>query len=244
MLKETEDAFGHAYLDCYKGKTDVAITIDRDDGLSEIAVRPENYFAVFDEWAPHQQKSMSLAKGRILDIGCGVGHHALYLQEKGHDVVGIDESPVAIDVCRQRGIKDARKLSITQISSKLGQFDTILMLGNNFGLFSNFKRARWLLIRMHGMTSSKAKIIAESLDPYAGSNPIHLAYHELNRRRGRPGGQARIRARYGEYKTQWFDLLLVSREEMKEVLDGTGWQVSEFIDSGGSGYIAVMTKIG
>lgn len=243
MLKEKEDAFGHAYLDYYEGRGDALITIDRDDGLSEIAVRPASYFAAFDEWAPHQRKSMSFVKGRILDIGCGVGRHALYLQEQGYNVLGIDESPLAISICRLRGLNDARELSITRISSKLGRFDTIIMLGNNFGLFSNFTRARWLLKRMHGITSPEAKIIAESLDPYDGSNPVHLAYHERNRRRGRPPGQARIRARYGEYKTQWFDLLLVSREEMKEVLDGTGWQVSEFIDSGGPIYIAVITKI-
>jgi cyclopropane fatty-acyl-phospholipid synthase-like methyltransferase len=34
---------------------------------------------------------------RILDIGCGVGRHALYLQkEKSLEVFGTDTSPLAI----------------------------------------------------------------------------------------------------------------------------------------------------
>lgn len=243
MLKSAEDAFGHAFMDCWEGRSDGAVTIDRDDGLSEIGCEAAAYFKPFDEWSPHQRKSLDHATGRVLDIGCGAGRHALYLQEKGCRVVGIDESPLAIHVCRLRGLADARELSVTEISSRLGRFDTVLMLGNNFGLFGTVKRARWLLRRLHGMTSPEARVIAETVDPYAGANPIHLAYHERNRRRGRPGGQVRIRARYGEYKTRWFDLLLVSRDEMTELLDGTGWQASEFVDSGGPVYIAVLTKM-
>lgn len=242
MIKESEDVFGHAYVDYSQGKGNAIITIDRDDGLSEAGCEPAAYFKPFGGWSRHQRESMSLARGRVLDIGCGAGRHALYLQEQGHEVVGIDESPLAISLCTQRGLNDARELSVTQISSKLGRFDTVLMLGNNFGLFGTFKRARWLLRRLHAMTSPEARIIAETLDPYAGDNPIHLAYHKRNRNRGRRAGEARIRARYAEYQTRWFDLLLVSRNEMKELLDGTGWQVSEFIDSGGSVYIAVLTK--
>jgi cyclopropane fatty-acyl-phospholipid synthase-like methyltransferase len=39
-----------------------------------------------------EKKSMGYVKGRtVLDIGCGPGRHALYLQnERGFDVLGID----------------------------------------------------------------------------------------------------------------------------------------------------------
>jgi SAM-dependent methyltransferase len=244
MLRPAEDVFGHAYMDYCEGKGDGVVTIDRDDGRSEAGCEAAAYFKQFQEWPAHQRHAMGHAKGRVLDIGCGVGRHSLHLQEKGCEVVGIDNSPLAVRLCRLRGLTDAREIGVTQISSKLGRFDTVLMLGNNFGLFGTFKRARWLLRRLRGMTSPEARIIAETLDPYAGADPIHLAYHERNRHRGRRGGQVRIRARYGEYKTRWFDLLLISRDEMTELLDGTGWQVGEFIDSGGPGYIAVLTKLG
>jgi hypothetical protein len=36
---------------------------------------------------------------------------------------------------------------------------------------------------------------------------------------------------------------MVSEEEMKETLNGTGWKVKEFIDSGDSQYVAVIEKM-
>jgi hypothetical protein len=38
-------------------------------------------------------------------------------------VVGIDNSPLAIQVCRDRGLADARVVSTTRITSALGLFD-------------------------------------------------------------------------------------------------------------------------
>jgi SAM-dependent methyltransferase len=40
---------------------------------------------------------------RILDVGCGTGLNAQHLAAKGHTVVGIDLSPVAIEKFRQKG---------------------------------------------------------------------------------------------------------------------------------------------
>ncbi|MCW4049998.1 MAG: hypothetical protein NWE89_09720 [Candidatus Bathyarchaeota archaeon] len=59
---------------------------------------------------------------------------------------------------------------------------------------------------------------------------------------GRMGGQLRIRVRYRQYATDWFDYLLVSKEEMKGLLQGSGWKVSKFIDSDISEYIAILEK--
>ena len=55
-------------------------------------------------------------------------------------------------------------------------------------------------------------------------------------------GQLRLRIRYRTYATPWFDYLLVSKDEMRSILDGTGWQVARFIDSRGPAYVAVIEK--
>jgi hypothetical protein len=57
-------------------------------------------------------------------------------------------------------------------------------------------------------------------------------------------GQVRIRIRYEKYIGKWFDYLMVSREEMKQILIGSGWEITEFLNSEGPHYIAVITKIG
>jgi hypothetical protein len=133
-------------------------------------------------------------------------------------------------------------LSITQVSLKLGVFDTIIMFGNNFGLFANRDRARRLLKRFHKVTSEKARIIAESLDPYQANIPEHLQYHKLNRKRGHMPGQVRIRVRYKKYVTPWFDYLLVSREEMADILNGTGWRIERLFASTWAFYSVVIEK--
>lgn len=90
--------------------------------------------------------------------------------------MAIDNSPLAIKICRLRAVSPARVMSITQVSRRLGSFDTLLLLGHNFGLMSNARRARWLLRRLAGVTTQKARIIAETLDPYATSAPEHRLY--------------------------------------------------------------------
>lgn len=40
--------------------------------------------------------------GRVLDVGCGVGTHALYLAKQGHSVFGVDFAPAAIERARKR----------------------------------------------------------------------------------------------------------------------------------------------
>ena len=108
----------------------------------------------------------------MLDIGCNAGRHALYLQQQGLDVLGVDVSPLAIAVAKERGLKNAEVLSIDELSAELGTFDTILMLGNNFGLFGSAAKARRLLRRFKAFTRPGATLIAESLNVYETRIPI------------------------------------------------------------------------
>lgn len=241
-MKLEQDAYGRQIYDYFQ--TDKAFeVVERDDGFIGMSMGAPVYFSQYADWSPHLQEAMTYVQGRVLDVGCGAGRFALYLQEQGHEVMGIDNSPLAIEVCRQRGVKDARILSATQVSKRqLGQFDSIIMLGNNFGLFGSLRRAKWLLRRFYGMMGENGRIIAESNDPYATEQPYHLDYQARNRARGRMSGQLRIRVRYLTYIGEWFDYLIVSQTEMKEILAGTGWVVRRFIESEGSVYTAVIEK--
>lgn len=241
-LSEAEDAYGQVIADAFGGKTTYEI-VERDDGFIQ-AAPTTLYFAEYADWPPNHQETMGYVGRRVLDIGCGAGRHGLYLQAQGCDALGIDLSPKAIQICRERGLKRTQVLPITGISSKLGQFDTILMLGNNFGLFANPTRARWLLRhRFHSLTCDGARVLAESFDIYRTDDPLHLAYHERNRQRGRLAGQIRLRIRHKTARTPWFDYLMVSPEEMTGILEGTGWQVDQFIHADDGRYTAVIEKV-
>ena len=240
MLDPGQDAFGQKLWAAYTGE-EVFEIVERDDGCID-AMRMKGYFADYEEWSPIEQKAMDFVKGRVLDIGCGAGRHSLYLQKKGLDVLGIDISPLAIKVCISRGQKKVRVMSIEEINFEQNSFDTILMMGNNFGLFRSFKKAKKLLKRLHEMTSENAVIIASTRDPYKTDNPAHLAYHKLNKKRGRMAGQVRIRVRFKKYVGRWFDYLMVSKEEIERILEGTGWKIKKIIESEDSNYIAIIEK--
>ena len=241
MLKDWQDAFGHEIYDHFKGSGGYEI-VERDDGFIDIGGGQKGYFSGYNDWTDHQKKAMEYAKGKVLDIGCGAGRHSLYLQEQGFDVVGIDNSPLAIKVSKLRKLRNAQVLSITQITSQLGIFDTILMLGNNFGLFGSLKKAKWLLRRFHKITSREGRIIAETRHPYGTQVPEHLKYHAFNKKRGRMPGQLRIRIRYKKYVTPWFDYLLVSKEEIINILANTGWEIKHFINGKDRMCITIIEK--
>jgi hypothetical protein len=54
-------------------------------------------------------------------------------------------------------------------------------------------------------------------------------------------GQIRIRVRFRERATPWFDYLMVSQSELKQLLDGTGWVLGLTLEAEET-HIAVIDK--
>lgn len=242
MLQAHQDAMGQALLDAFRGDPR-SLIVERDDGMAEADFFTTLYLSTYDEWHEDERAAIDRVRGRVLDVGVGAGRHALYLQDRGHDVVGIDVSPGALEVCRRRGLRDVRMMSVRSIGPKLGVFDTVIMMGNNFGLMESRDRARTLLHRFARMTSPEGRIVAATLDIYATDDPDHLAYHEWNRQRGRMPGQLRLRMRYRTLRSPWFDYLMVAPDELRELTDGTPWHIEQLFSAQGRGlYIAVLEK--
>ncbi len=241
MLNDRQDALGHCFKDFLEGKADTYF-LEMDNGRIDM-YSIKGFFNTYKHWLSVERKAMRYVRGSVLDIGCGVGRHALYLQEKGHDVVGIDQSPLAIQVCKDRGVKDARLLATTQIDSSLGMFDTFIMFGGNFGLVGSIEGAKRLLKRLSRVACDHARILAHTRDPYhPPHDPYWLEYHERNLQKGRMAGQNRMRVRYLGFTSPWFDWLLVSRDEMENIFQGTGWIVKRYIGTDTPTYVAVIEK--
>jgi SAM-dependent methyltransferase len=239
---ERTDAFGRALLDWVRGGTDPEV-LERDDGFIEIGAGPDVYLASFEDWPVPERQALRYVRGRVVDIGCGAGRVALHLQERGFDVTGIDTSLLAVRASRARGVRRVWRLPIDHLNSGVGSFDTLVLLGNNVGIFGSPQQLRALMTEWSHRTSDRARILAESTNPYHDAPLLDPGYRRRNRERARLAGQVRLRVRYRDWATPFFEWLFVSPTEMRRLLRGTGWHVRRILGSTKSGpYVAILEK--
>ncbi|MFI6261489.1 class I SAM-dependent methyltransferase [Micromonospora sp. NPDC051006] len=217
--------------------------IERDDGLINGAPAA-HYLDGPADWQPYDHRAVGRARGETLDIGVGAGRIALRLQELGVPVTGLDTSLGALKVCRHRGVHRLVHATVDDHVADGHRYDTFLLLGNNLGLFEGRERAPELLAALAALARPGAQIIAHGTDPYGTRDPVHTGYHELNRRRGRLGGQLRLRLRYRELATDWFDYLVCSPTEFAELVQGSAWRLTDVDDRDAPYYLATLRLAG
>ena len=97
-----KDLFGQAILDYQTHNAPEDLVTETN--ISEADTMSVAYlFRDYKGMPSLEKKALQLAKGKILDVGCGAGSHSLYLQNKGFEVTAIDISPSAVAACRLRG---------------------------------------------------------------------------------------------------------------------------------------------
>lgn len=246
---QRNDAFGMALTDYSRGK-ETHYVIERSDGLVDTGSLA-TYFTNYEGWSPIEKRMPKLVRGRVLDVGCGAGRHALYLQNLGFEVVGIDRSPLAIQVAKQRGLKQAHAISLDDLARSggpnLGAFDSVIMMGHNLGLLHGWNEGRKILKGLARLTSPNARIIGTTRAPGETNDPDHLAYQRWNREQGRMPGQLRLRIRHRKFTGEWFYYLFLSEEELRHLAKGTGWRIETVVKGdggfGGNGsYLAVLCR--
>jgi SAM-dependent methyltransferase len=236
-----DDAFGAALLDWVRGATACEV-VERDDGHAEDGAGPWGYLSSAREWPAGERKALRHVHGRVLDVGCGGGRVALELERRGFDVVATDASPLAVRAARTAGVRSTRCVPIEALDRELAAFDTVVLFGNNVGLFGTPTHARRVLTKWSRLVAPGTTILAESTSPYLGGAPvIDRAYYRRNVARGRAPGQVRYRVRYGDLVGAWANWLFVSPRDLRAIVAGTGWQVAEVLTGGrAEPFVAVL----
>jgi SAM-dependent methyltransferase len=164
-----KDLFGKAILDFQTNN-------NPEDLITETSISEADEMSVaylfrdFNEMPKMEQKALQLAKGKVLDVGCGAGSHSLYLQnERNLDVTSIDISANAIEACQLRGLKkamvqDVMKLDLDSDLHQNGKYDTILLLMNGAGMCGKLKNISKFLLKLKSLLNEGGQILLDSSD--------------------------------------------------------------------------------
>ena len=156
-----KDLFGKAILDFQTNNSPEDLVTETN--ISEADEMSAGYlFRRFNEMPKLEKKALQLAKGKILDVGCGAGSHSLYLQEKGFDVIAIDISANAIKACELRGLKNARVQNVLDLENE--KFDTIQLLMNGTGIFGTLSETSKYLKKLKSLLNLNGQILIDSSD--------------------------------------------------------------------------------
>jgi SAM-dependent methyltransferase len=158
-----KDLFGKAILDYQTNN--LPEDLITETSISEADEMSVSYlFRTFNEMPKLEQKALQLAKGSVLDVGCGAGSHTLALQnERKLDVTAIDISENAVRACQLRGIKNVKVANILDLDEE-NKFDTILILMNGTGIFGTLNETAKYLQKLKSLLNVGGQILIDSSD--------------------------------------------------------------------------------
>jgi len=228
------DVFGQAILDYSNG--DEKQVIITETNISEPDVLAVSYlFRSYNEMPALEQKAIALAKGTILDVGCGAGSHALYLQNSlAKEVLALDASEGAITVCKKRGIEQTICTTIQDYKEK--EFDTVLLLMNGIGLAQKRENLLDFLLHLKTLMKPNGQLLLDSSDIAYMYDSTDLDELETYY------GTLKFTISYKTY-IETFDWLFVDFDTLKQVALAAGLSCEKVLDGKHYDYLAKLTKI-
>ena len=127
-------------------------------------------FSAADFVAAEQQVVDLLAlsgvvSGRVLDLACGPGRHALPLAARGFDVTAVDGSTYLLDELRQRCESQDLSMAIHHADMRSFEsengFDLVLSMHTSFGYFEDEDEDLELLRRIHGQLRPEGQLLLD-----------------------------------------------------------------------------------
>ncbi len=176
--------------------------------------------------------ALEYCNGQILIVGAGTGVHALELERQGRDITAIDICPQAIQIMKERGIKNAKQQDFFQFYGKC--FDTILMLGQNIGMCQTIKGIKGLLHRCEKLLKPGGQLLVNSMKEPGSEN--------ISNQRSYPG-ELEFRLSFEGNVGSWMHWLHIDFETLSSESLKHGWSTEKLIEDSEGGFLAKLSLL-
>ncbi|RMG56212.1 MAG: class I SAM-dependent methyltransferase [Bacteroidetes bacterium] len=227
VLDPRHDPLGQAALAYVRGDRQATIAVRSDLALDDIL--PADYlFRPLKGMPAWERQALQACRGRVADIGAGVGSHALALQAQGLPVTALDISPGAVEVMQARGVLEARLQSVWDWEPG-PVYDTLLLMMNGIGLVGDLRGLNRFLERAQAWLAPGGQILLDSSD-------IRYLYDEADVTLPLPTdryyGIVRYQMSFKQYVGEPFDWLYVDRVRLHKHATHFGYRM-EVLETGG-----------
>jgi SAM-dependent methyltransferase len=188
------------------------------------------FFRAPEEMGAVEAEALRLARGRILDLGAGVGAHAVPLMRRGLAVTAVEILPEARAALRAAGVADVRPDTGALVEGE--RFATVLALMNGLGLCATLGELGPFLARLAGLLDERGQILADSTDPSDWDDPQD----------GRYPGEVHMQLGFGGRWGEPFSFLFVDADTLRTIAGGQGLDVEVAAEEEDGRYLARITR--
>ena len=225
------DVFGEALKDQFtKPPAETLWVHNSYDEPEEMPV--DVYFRGEDEMPELELTALAMCKGKVLDVGAGVGSHAHILQKRGFNVTGMDISAPAVTIMKQRGLKQAIEGNI--LTYKEDTYDTLLFMMNGIGLTGSIAGLKAFLQHVKGLINPDGQLVFDSSD-------LSYLYQEIPFPLNGYYGEVSFRYEYKSIKGNWFKWVYVDQKTLIDIARQSGWDAEIVFEDDHDQYLARLT---
>jgi SAM-dependent methyltransferase len=246
---------------------DPSVTIRNDFGPTE-EVRASLFFRGEDSFEEWELIALAQCGRRVLDVGAGVGAHALVLQARGHEVTALEPIAEAVRIMRERGVLSVREGTMVDLPST-PRYDTVILLMNGSMIAETLSGLDGLLVAVGGVLEPDGVFVLDSTDllqaTYAGSErnlttdsaadsepepepdaPIEIDSGAESDTEtaddGRYVGELHYQLSVGDHTGDVFPQLFVDPATLKERAGLAGWSTEVIWSGSGGHYLARLRR--
>jgi len=212
------------------GRADAILTVHTDVGETEeqaVSV----FFRTLEQMPPVEWAALDTARGRVLDLGAGVGVHALVLAGRGLEVTAAEPLPTAVEIMKAHGLTDVRRGGLDALAAD-ERFDTVTLLMNGAGLAGSLTGVPGLLDGLRGCLSPNGQVLMDSTDPRGWE-----ACED-----GRYRGEIHYQLEFEGVRGPPFPFLFVDPDVLSAIAHEEGWKVDVLFEEEGGRYLARLTR--